>query len=179
MANVAYLAALPVQGVKPPSAGSSVPPPTSFERGIPYAQNERVATAVVEQVWPTWGPPLLAVAILFSTFGCANGLVLAGPRLYYAMAQDRVFFRSVGRLNRRGVPAAGLVLQAVWAALLTFSGTYGQLLDYVIFAALMFYALTAAGLFVLRWSRPDAERPYRALGYPIVPAVYILLCLLL
>jgi APA family basic amino acid/polyamine antiporter len=92
------------------------------------------------------------------------------------MARDGLFFRSVGRLNRHGVPAAGLILQAVWASLLTFSGTYGQLLDYVIFAALLFYVLTATGLFVLRRKRPDAERPYRAVGYPVVPAVYVFLC---
>jgi APA family basic amino acid/polyamine antiporter len=99
-----------------------------------------------------------------------------GARLYYAMARDGLFFQAVGRLNRRGVPAAGLLLQGGWAILLTFSGTYSQLLDYIIFAALLFYVLTVVGLFVLRRKRPNAERPYRAFGYPVIPAIYILLC---
>ena len=99
-----------------------------------------------------------------------------GARLTYAMARDGLFFRSVGKLNKNGVPAVGLWLQAIWATALTFSGTYNDLLDYVIFAALLFYALTVAGLFVLRKNRPDAERPYRALGYPVLPALYVLLC---
>jgi APA family basic amino acid/polyamine antiporter len=118
----------------------------------------------------------MAAAIMVSLFGCANGLVLSGARLYYAMARDNLFFRPVGLLNRRGVPAVGLLLQGAWASLLVFSGSYSQLLDYVIFAALLFYVLTVAGLFVLRYKRPDAERPYRALGYPVLPAVYVVLC---
>ena len=115
------------------------------------------------------GAPLMAIAIMISTFGCANGLILMGARLTYAMARDRLFFSAVGHLNRHGVPAAGLWFQAIWASLLTFSGTYNDLLDYVIFAALLFYVLTAIGLFVLRFRRPDAERPYRAWGYPVAP----------
>jgi len=135
LANVSYLVSLPVQG----SAHTS----TAFERGINHAQDDRVATAVMErvspilgldQISPNFGPAFMAVAIMVSTFGCANGLILAGARLYYAMARDGLFFQSVGRLNARGVPAIGLVLQGIWAALLTFSGTYNQLLDYVIFA---------------------------------------------
>jgi APA family basic amino acid/polyamine antiporter len=177
LANVAYVSALPVQGVE----GAS----TTFERGISYAQDDRVATALMEEVspklgldriTPNFGPAFMAVAIMVSTFGCANGLILAGARLYYAMAHDGLFFRSVGRLNVRGVPAIGLVLQGIWAALLTFSGTYNQLLDYVIFANLLFYVLTVTGLFVLRRKRPDAERPYRAVAYPVLPAIYVILC---
>lgn len=144
---------------------------------IANAENDRVATALIELWKPGFGVQLMAVAIMISTFGCNNGLILMGARLTYAMARDGVFFGSVGRLNRHGVPAAGLWLQAIWASVLTFSGTYNDLLDYVIFAALLFYALTAGGLFVLRSRRPDAERPYRALGYPILPALYIVLCL--
>jgi APA family basic amino acid/polyamine antiporter len=121
----------------------------------------------------------MALAIMVSTFGCVNGLILMGARLYYAMARDRLFFQAVGRLNRRGVPAVALVLQGVWSAMLTFSGTYNQLLDFVMFAALMFYVLTVAGLFILRRKRPDAERPYRAIGYPLVPALYMTLCALI
>ena len=148
----------------------------TLDGGIAYAKDDRVGTAVMELVSPDLGAPLMAIAIMLSTFGCTNGLILSGARLYYAMAQDGLFFRSVGRLNRQGVPAAGLILQAVWASLLTFSGTYSQLLDYVIFAALLFYVLTVVGLFVLRFKRPEVERPYRAVGYPVIPAVYVLLC---
>jgi APA family basic amino acid/polyamine antiporter len=149
---------------------------STTERGIAYAKDGRVGTALMELVWPQFGVQAMAIAIMISTFGCTNGLILSGARLYYAMARDGLFFQSVGRLNRHGVPAAGLILQALWASLLTFSGTYGQLLDYVIFAALLFYVLTVTGLFVLRRTRPDAERPYRALGYPVLPALYVCLC---
>jgi len=152
---------------------------STLDRGIAYAKDDRVGTAVMELVSPGWGTTLMAVAIMISTFGCTNGLILSGARLYYAMAQDGLFFHQVGKLSRFGVPAAGLVLQAIWAILLTFSGTYSQLLDYIIFAALLFYVLTVVGLFVLRRTRPDAERPYRALGYPVLPAVYVILCTLI
>jgi amino acid transporter len=144
--------------------------------GISHARDDRVGTAVVQLVAPQYGVAAMAIAIMVSTFGCLNGLILAGARLYYAMARDGLFFRNVGTLNRHGVPAAGLVLQGAWAVLLVFSGTYGELLDYVIFAALLFYVLTVVGLFVLRRTRPDAERPYRALGYPLVPLAYVVLC---
>jgi basic amino acid/polyamine antiporter, APA family len=143
---------------------------------IATADNNRVATAMIEKWRPGLGVTAMAVAIMISTFGCNNGLILMGARLTYAMARDGLFFRSVGKLNKNSVPAVGLWLQAIWASVLTFSGTYDDLLDYVIFAALLFYALTVAGLFVLRLKRPDAERPYRALGYPVLPALYVLLC---
>jgi basic amino acid/polyamine antiporter, APA family len=121
------------------------------------------------------GATLMAIAILVSTFGCNNGLILAGARVYYAMARDGLFFRKVGTLNGRRVPAAGLVVQAIWTGVLCLTGTYGQLLNYVIFAALIFYALTTIGLFILRRTRADVPRPYRAIGYPILPALYIVL----
>ena len=111
---------------------------------------------------PKFGAWLMAIAIMISTFGCMNGLILMGARLYYAMARDRLFFQHVGKLNQHGVPAVGLWVQGLWSCLLVFSGTYNDLLDYVIFAAVLFYGLTVAGLFVLRFRRPDAERPYRA-----------------
>ncbi|HLQ43382.1 MAG TPA: amino acid permease, partial [Planctomycetaceae bacterium] len=120
--------------------------------------------------------PLMAIAIMISTFGCVNGIILMGARLYYAMARDGLFFKSVGELSVRGVPTAGLVLQGIWSVLLVFSGTYNELLDYVIFAALLFYVLTVVGLFVLRRTQPDAERPYKVWGYPWLPAIYVLLC---
>jgi APA family basic amino acid/polyamine antiporter len=123
----------------------------------------------------TPGVLLMAGAIMVSAFGCNNGLILAGARVYFAMARDRLFFRRAGTLNDRRVPAFALLTQAIWTTLLCLTGTYGQLLDYVIFAALVFYALTTIGLFVLRAKRPDADRPYRAIGYPVLPALYIAL----
>jgi APA family basic amino acid/polyamine antiporter len=141
--------------------------------GIANARDDRVGTAVMQLAFPKYGAPLMAIAIMVSTFGCLNGLILAGARLYWAMARDGLFFRPAGTLNSRGVPAAGLLMQAAWSVLLIFSGTYGDLLNFVIFAALLFYVLTVSGLFVLRAKRPEAERPYRVLGYPVLPLVYI------
>jgi APA family basic amino acid/polyamine antiporter len=119
------------------------------------------------------GAALTALLVMVSTFGCANGLILTGARVIYAMARDGVFFASAGTLNVAAVPAVALLMQGGWAALLALSGTYSQLLDYVIFAQLLFYVLTVAAVFVMRSRRPDAPRPYRAWGYPIVPALYI------
>jgi APA family basic amino acid/polyamine antiporter len=178
LANVSYLAVLPLHGdpqavaLEAQQRGTAGP----LEFGIDHARDDRVGTAVMEVVWPRFGAPLMAVGIMISLFGCANGLILTGARLYYAMARDGLFFRFAGRLNRQGVPAAGLLLQGLWACLLIFSGTYSRLLEYVIFAALLFYVLTAGGLFILRMKRPNAERPYRAFGYPVIPALYVFLC---
>jgi basic amino acid/polyamine antiporter, APA family len=166
-ANVSYLNVLPMLG--DPTGASAL------TRGIANATQDRVATAALEVVFGSAGATIMAIAILISTFGCNNGLILAGARVYYAMARDGLFFRRVGTLNARRVPAAGLIVQSVWTALLCLTGSYGQLLNYVIFAALVFYALTTIGLFILRTKRPDAERPYRAFGYPVLPAVYIAL----
>jgi APA family basic amino acid/polyamine antiporter len=165
LANLAYLVTLPLAG-DPEGA-------TALERGIQFARNDRVATAAMEVILGSNAARVMAVLILISTFGCINGMVLAGARVYYAMARDGLFFQRVGALNPRGVPRNGLVVQCVWACLLTFTGTYGDLLDYVIFAVLIFYVLTIAGLFVLRHKRPEAERPYRAVGYPVLPALYV------
>jgi APA family basic amino acid/polyamine antiporter len=167
-ANLAYLSILPLRGA---AAGATV-----LERGIQFATQDRVGTAAAEIIFGPAGVAVMAVLILVSTFGCNNGLILAGARVYYAMARDGLFFRRTGTLNGNHVPAAALVVQAVWTTLLCLTGTYGQLLDYVIFAALLFYVLTTAGLFLLRVRRPDAERPYRVVGYPLVPALYMLLC---
>jgi APA family basic amino acid/polyamine antiporter len=145
-------------------------------RGIQYATQDRVGTAAAEVIFGGIAPKLMAIFILISTFGCNNGLILSGARVYYAMARDGLFFRRAGELSRHSVPAFALVVQSVWTSFLCLTGTYGQLLDYVIFAALLFYALTTIGLFVLRRSRPEAERPYRAVGYPVLPALYIALC---
>ena len=112
--------------------------------------------------------------IMISTFGCNNGLILSGARVYYAMAKDGLFFKSTGTLNRRSVPGTALVVQCVWASLLCLSGTYSDLLDYVVFAVLIFFVLVVSGIFILRKKHPDWERPYKAWGYPVVPALYIL-----
>jgi APA family basic amino acid/polyamine antiporter len=141
-----------------------------------YASQDRVATAVMEQAFGAIGAKLMAAAILISTFGCANGMTLAGARVFYAMRKDGLFFKSVGKLHPKyKTPVAGLLIQGAWTVLLCVSGTYGQLLDYIIFAELVFYILTISCLFVLRVKQPDAPRPYKALGYPVLPALYIVM----
>jgi basic amino acid/polyamine antiporter, APA family len=177
LANVAYLCVLPLERIQ-------------------HAADDRVATAAMAVMFGGAGAAIMAVAIMISTFGCCNGLILAGARVYYAMARDGLFFKSTARLNERHVPAMALVLQGIWTALLVLPRTrlrdavtnapmldasgaeqygnlYGMLLDYVVFAVLIFYVLTIAGLFVLRRTQPQAERPYRAFGYPLLPAFYI------
>src|SRR5882757_3331476 len=166
LCNFVYLSVLPLAG---DPHGTTI-----LARGIQFAQEDRVATAVMERAFAGYGAKLMAAAILISTFGCANGMLLAGARVYYAMSRDGLFFKSVGKLSERSkTPVNSLWVQCVWACLLCVSGSYGQLLDYVIFAVLVFYILTIVGLFVLRRTRPDAVRPYRAIGYPVLPAVYI------
>ena len=170
LANVAYLATL------------------SFTE-IQNAPSDRVAVATANVIFPGLGATIMAVAIMVSTFGCNNGLILAGARAYYAMARDGLFFRRVGELNKHHVPSWGLILQGIWAgflvlprtvktdatgAVIGYGNLYGNLLDYVISAALIFYILTIFGIFLLRWKQPNAERPYKAWGYPIVPILYIL-----
>ncbi len=164
--NFVYLSVLPMAG----SADAT----TIAGRGIQFAAQDRVATAVMESAFGGIGAKLMAGAILISTFGCVNGMLLAGARVYYAMSRDGLFFKSVGKLSKRsGVPVNSLWVQWAWTCLLCLSGSYGQLLDYVIFAVLVFYILTIGGLFVLRRTRPDAPRPYKAFGYPVLPAIYI------
>ena len=142
---------------------------------IQNAPQDRVATAVMEFAFGSLGAKLMAGAILVSTFGCVNGLIFSGARVYYAMAKDGLFFQSTGKLNKNNVPGNSLWLQWFWTCLLCLSGSYGNLLDYVIFAVLIFYILTIVGLFVLRRTRPDAPRPYKAIGYPVLPALYIVM----
>ena len=166
LATLAYLMVLPLHG---DPSGTTV-----LARGIQYAAEDRVGTATLQQIFPVGGAALMAGAILISAFGCANGLTLAGARVYYAMSQDGLFFKSVGRLHPKyKTPVAGLAVQALWTALLCISGSYGQLLDYIVFAVLVFYILTIIGLFVLRVKKPNEPRPYKALGYPLLPALYI------
>jgi APA family basic amino acid/polyamine antiporter len=165
LANVAYLAALPLAEIQ-------------------HAKEDRVATAMIESVFPGGAATIMALAIMVSTFGCNNGLILAGARTYYAIARDGLFFKPVARLNAARVPGWALALQGLWAAVLVLPRTYradkneygnlyNDLLAYVIPAALLFYIFTIIGLFRLRRTRPDAERPYKALGYPLVPALYV------
>ncbi|MGC1361468.1 MAG: amino acid permease [Silvibacterium sp.] len=168
LCNLVYLMVLPMHG-DPHGA-------TAFARGIQYASEDRVATAVLQQIFSTRGADLMAAAILISTFGCVNGMTLAGARVYYAMSRDGLFFKAAGRLHPRyKTPVASLIVQAVWTCFLCLSGSYSQLLDYTMFAALVFYILTIGGLFVLRVKEPDAQRPYKAIGYPVLPAAYILM----
>src|SRR5256885_5558128 len=165
LANVAYLTALPWDAIQ-------------------NAPSDRVASETASVIFPGVGATIMAVAIMISTFGCNNGLILAGARAYYAMAQDGLFFRRVSELNKNHVPAWGLIIQGFWAGFLvlprvvkadgTYGNLYSNLLDWVISAALIFYILTIAGVFMLRRKQPNAERPYKAWGYPIVPALYII-----
>jgi APA family basic amino acid/polyamine antiporter len=169
LANVAYMCTLTFQQIQ-------------------TAPDDRVATAALGQMFGPAGATIMAIAIVISTFGCNNGLILAGARVYYAMAKDKLFFARTGNLNDKHVPAAGLVLQGLWTCILillrtrkvdaagavSYGNLYGTLLDYVVFAVLIFYVLTIAGIFLLRRKQPNAERPYRAFGYPVVPALYIL-----
>jgi APA family basic amino acid/polyamine antiporter len=155
LANVAYLSALTLGEIQ-------------------HAAQDRVGTVLAQHVFGGLGLYLMAGAILVSTFGCINGLVLAGARVFYSMARDGLFFRTAAGLSpRSAVPVKALLFQAAWTCLLALSGTYGNLLDYVIFAALIFYFLTAVALFRLRVTRPEMPRPYRAFGYPVLPAIYL------
>jgi len=171
LTNVSYILLLPVNG--DPNATDVI------GKGIQFAAADRVGTAAASIIFGDLATVIMAVLIMISTFGCTNGLILAGARLYYAMAKDKLFFRRAGELNKNSVPAFALVIQAVWAGLLCFSGTYSDLLDYVIFAVLIFYVLTISGLFILRRTRPNADRPYKAFGYPVLPALYVLVAALI
>lgn len=172
LANVAYLHLLPFAGA-PDGVGAAA-------RGIQYAVEDRVGTAAAEVFFGPAGGALMAVAIMISTFGCVNGLTLAGPRVYYAMARDGLFFARAGELHpRRKTPVFGLLSQALWAMVLCLSGSYGNLLDYVIFASLLFYFFTVLALFRLRRTQPDLPRPVRAFGYPVLPGLYLVAVLAL
>lgn len=170
LASLSYILVLPLHG---DPQGTTV-----LARGVQFASEDRIGTATLQQIFPVGGAALMAGAILISAFGCANGLTLAGARVYYAMSRDGLFFKSVGKLHPKfKTPVAGLLVQAAWACLLCISGSYGQLLDYIIFAVLLFYILTIAGLFVLRVKKPNEPRPYKALGYPVLPALYIVMAI--
>jgi APA family basic amino acid/polyamine antiporter len=166
--NVIYLNVLPLHGS---AAGATI-----LQRGIEHATEDRVATAALTQMFGSIGGYLMAAAIMVSSFGCANGLILSGARVYYAMAKDGLFFRGAGKLHPTyRTPVSSLMVQMVWISILCISGTYSQLLDYVVFAVLVFYILTIGGLFVLRFKQPNAERLYKAIGYPVLPGIYIVM----
>jgi basic amino acid/polyamine antiporter, APA family len=167
LANLAYLNVLPFAG--DPAAADAV------GRGIQNAAQDRVGSAAVEAMLGQYGAVAMAIAIMMSTFGCVNGLVLAGPRVYYAMARDGLFFKQAGTLHPTWrTPTFGLIAQAVWAMLLCISGSYNNLLDYVVFASLLFYFFTTLSLFRLRKTQPDLPRPVKAFAYPYLPGLYIL-----
>lgn len=167
LANLTYIALLPLKG--DPSATDVL------GQGIQFAAADRVGAAAAYMLFGGVSAALMAGLVMISTFGCVNGLILSGARVYYAMAQEKLFLKKAADLNTAGVPGYALAIQAVWAAVLCLSGSYGDLLDYATFASLMFYIVTIAGIFVLRRREPDAERPYKAFGYPFIPALYIVL----
>src|SRR2546426_6834611 len=157
LANVSYLVVLP-------------------QDAIAHAPQDRVGTAALQAMFGAPGLYIMAIAIMISTFGCNNGLILSGARVYYAMAKDNLFFKSAANLHPAfKTPALALIVQAIWTCVLCLSGTYGQLLNFVIFAAVVFYTITAIGIFRLRRKRPDIPRPVKAPGYPILPALYVVL----
>jgi basic amino acid/polyamine antiporter, APA family len=144
---------------------------------IASAPQDRVAVAASKAIFGDIGTYVIAVMIMISTFGCNNGLILAGARVYYTMAKDGLFFKKTGELNKNNVPEFALWIQCIVASVLCLSGKYGDLLDMISFVVVMFYALTILGIFILRKKRPDAERPYKAFGYPLLPAIYILMAI--
>lgn len=163
-ANLMYLNVLPLQE-------------------LAFPTDDRVAVAAANKIFPTFGTTLIAVCIMISTFGCNNGLILAGARVYYTMAKDGLFFKLVGKLNQNSVPQTALWIQCIAASLWCLSGKYGDLLDMISFVVVVFYMLTIIGIFILRKKQPTAQRPYKALGYPVLPIVYVLMglafCILL
>lgn len=165
LTNIVYVKILPVHGT--PDGADAI------ARGIQFATDDRVATSAMSVVIGDYAAVIMAIFIMISTFGCNHIMILAGPRVYYAMARDGLFFKKVGQLNNKNVPAFALVIQGIWSVLLCLSGTYSNLLDYVIFAVLLFFTLTILAIFILRKKRPDIERPYKAFGYPVVPILYI------
>jgi APA family basic amino acid/polyamine antiporter len=169
LANLAYLALLPINGS--PEATNAA------GQGIMFAFDDRLGSSAASMIIGSAGVFLMAGLIMISTFGCNNGLILAGSRLFYAMSKDGLFFKKAGNLNKNSVPGVALWIQCIWASVLCLSGKYGDLLVYSTFASLLFYILTIGGLFILRRKEPDADRPYKAFGYPYIPILYILLTL--
>jgi basic amino acid/polyamine antiporter, APA family len=154
--NVVYLTVLPISDIQ-------------------TAENDRVAVSAAQAIGGAGTTIIIAILIMISTFGCNNGCILSGARVYYAMAKDKLFFPSMSKINSKGVPGVALAVQCVWASILCLSGTYGDLLGYVMFSVILFYILTIIGVFILRKKQPDVPRPYKAFGYPVIPIIYIIL----
>jgi APA family basic amino acid/polyamine antiporter len=171
LTNYIYIRVLPLSG--------SPEGTDALTRGIQYATDDRVATSVMSVIFGDYAAIIMALLIMVSTFGCNHVMILAGPRVYYAMATDGLFFKKIAEINKRGVPGFATILQGVWAILLCLSGTYSDLLDYVIFAVLIFFCLTILAIFILRVKKPDIPRPYKAFGYPVIPAIYILITIII
>lgn len=169
LANIAYLALIPLKGS--PNGMHVV------SQGLQFVSNDRVGAAAAEMIIGPAGVTIMAILILISTFGCNNGLILAGSRLFYAMAKDGLFFKKAKKINKHDVPSYALWIQCIWASVLCLSGKYGDLLVYSTFASLLFYILTILGIFILRKKEPNTERPYKAWGYPVVPILYIVITL--
>ena len=169
LANIAYLALLPVNG--------DSMAPDAIGRGIKFASEDRVGAAAASVIFGNLGVSIMALLIMISTFGCNNGLILSGSRLFYAMSKDGLFFKNAQKLNKNQVPGIALWIQCAWACFLCLSGTYSDLIVFSTFASLLFYILTIAGVFILRKKEPDAERPYKAFGYPVIPFLYIIITL--
>jgi APA family basic amino acid/polyamine antiporter len=167
LANVAYLSLLPMQGTPGATA--------IFDSGIMFASNDRVGAAAAGMIMGNVSVFVMAALIMVSTFGANSGLILSGGRLFYAMAKDGLFFKQATELNKNQVPAKALWVQCIWACVLALSGKFGDLLTYATFASLLFYILTIIGVFVLRKKEPNTERPYKAFGYPFVPAIYVII----
>ncbi|MFK7002096.1 APC family permease [Flavobacterium oreochromis] len=158
LANIMYLAVMPLNEMA-------------------FAPSDRVAVVASEHIFGSTGTIIIAVMIMISTFGCNNGLIMAGSRVYYTMAKDGLFFKKAAELNKASVPGWGLWIQCIWASLLCLTGKYGDLLDFVMIIVIIFYILTILGIFILRIKKPEINRPYRAFGYPILPALYIIVSL--
>jgi APA family basic amino acid/polyamine antiporter len=169
LANLAYLALLPIHG--------SPEGKNAIEQGIMFAFDDRLGSSAASMIIGNMGVFMMAGLIMISTFGCNNGLILAGSRLFYAMSKDGLFFKKAGQLNKNSVPGVALWIQCAWASVLCLSGKYGDLLVYSTFASLLFYILTIGGIFILRKKEPETDRPYKAFGYPYIPFLYILLTL--
>lgn len=171
LANISYLSLLPLKG----SADAT----DVIGQGIQFAGGgtDRVGTAAASMIFGDTSVYIMAALIMISTFGCNNGIILSGARVYYAMAKEGLFFKKAEQLNNKGVPGYALTIQAIWASILCLSGTYGDLLDYTTFASLLFYVITIAGLLILRNKEPQAERPYKVIGYPLLPLLYIIIAL--
>lgn len=168
LANLAYLSVLPK---------GDIHATTAFGQGLMFAPDDRIGAGAASVIFGSIGVSLMAALIMISTFGCNNGIILAGSRLFYAMSVDGLFFKAAGKLNKNGVPGVALWIQCAWACVLCLSGKYSDLLIYSTFASLLFYILTIGGIFVLRKKEPNTERPYKAVGYPFIPALYIVITL--